>query len=68
MNCCNEYGDCRQGRDCPVRIERVRQAKERLDRDVSPSRVYLRHLSKWLLIVALVLMIASTLLPGVGHA
>lgn len=19
MNCCNEWGDCRQGRDCPVR-------------------------------------------------
>lgn len=19
MNCCNEYGDCRQGRDCPAR-------------------------------------------------
>lgn len=19
MNCCDEYGDCRQGRDCPVR-------------------------------------------------
>lgn len=19
MNCCNEYGECRQGRDCPVR-------------------------------------------------
>ena len=19
MNCCNEFGDCRQGRDCPVR-------------------------------------------------
>lgn len=20
MNCCDEYGDCRQGRDCPVRL------------------------------------------------
>jgi hypothetical protein len=19
MNCCNDYGDCQQGRDCPVR-------------------------------------------------
>jgi 1,4-dihydroxy-2-naphthoate octaprenyltransferase len=19
MNCCNDYGDCRQGRDCPAR-------------------------------------------------
>ena len=19
MNCCDDYGDCRQGRDCPVR-------------------------------------------------
>jgi hypothetical protein len=24
MNCCDEYGDCRQGRDCPVRKRRVR--------------------------------------------
>ena len=21
MNCCDEYGNCRQGRDCPVRKE-----------------------------------------------
>ena len=20
MNCCDEYGNCRQGRDCPVRV------------------------------------------------
>jgi hypothetical protein len=20
VNCCDEYGNCRQGRDCPVRI------------------------------------------------
>jgi hypothetical protein len=23
MNCCDEYGNCRQGRDCPVRIART---------------------------------------------
>ena len=22
MNCCNEYGECRQGRDCPVRMKK----------------------------------------------
>ncbi len=35
-NCCDDYGNCRQGRDCPVRIERVRQAKARLD-DAEPN-------------------------------
>jgi hypothetical protein len=25
MNCCDEYGNCRQGRDCPVRIARASQ-------------------------------------------
>ena len=35
-SCCDKYGDCRQGRDCPVRIERVRQAKARLD-DAEPN-------------------------------
>ncbi len=28
--CCNK--NCRQGRDCPERIERVRRAKAELDR------------------------------------
>lgn len=33
-SCCDEYCSthgCNQGRDCPVRIERLRQAQERLD-------------------------------------
>lgn len=23
MNCCDEYGDCQQGRDCPVRKQKA---------------------------------------------
>lgn len=23
MNCCDEYGECRQGRDCPVRVAKI---------------------------------------------
>lgn len=33
MNCCDDFGNCRQGRDCPIRVERVRRAKEMLDKD-----------------------------------
>ena len=25
MNCCDEYGNCRQGRDCPARVAKVGQ-------------------------------------------
>lgn len=29
MNCCDEYGDCRQGRDCPVRGAKVAKVGRR---------------------------------------
>lgn len=45
MNCCDEYGNCRQGYDCPVRIARTS----------SPSILerLLRRFSYWLLIAIL---------------
>jgi len=27
MNCCDEYGNCNQGRDCPIRKERMNARK-----------------------------------------
>lgn len=36
MNCCDEYCSthgCNQGRNCPARIERIREAKRVLDQD-----------------------------------
>jgi hypothetical protein len=29
MNCCDDWGDCRQGRDCPVRKEMLNDARQK---------------------------------------
>jgi hypothetical protein len=69
MNCCDEYGECNQGRDCPVRVAKV---KSRTPRYPTPlrqeiSRVYLRHLAKWMLIAIAVLLVSAAVV-GVSHA
>ena len=28
MNCCNDIGTCTQGRDCPIRKQRTKEANE----------------------------------------
>ena len=28
MNCCNDFGNCDQGRDCPIRKQRAQEAKD----------------------------------------
>ena len=48
MNCCDEYGNCTQGRDCPVRIDRVSQP--------STFKRLFRRFFYWLLIVVLSLL------------
>ena len=45
MNCCDDYGNCRQGRDCPVRIARASQP--------FVSKRLFRRFSYWLLIAIL---------------
>lgn len=49
MNCCNGYGDCNQGRDCPARVTKVKQRYPKVQSaDLThPWRVQLRHLAKW---------------------
>jgi hypothetical protein len=49
MNCCDDYGNCRQGRDCPVRIS---------SDQVQPStfKRLLRRFSYWMLMAILGLL------------
>ncbi len=72
MNCCDEYGECRQGRDCPVRVAKVAKVKRRVPRHAEPlrqeiSRVYLKHPAKWMLICIAVLF-AAAFAVGIAHA
>lgn len=68
MNCCDEYGECRQGRDCPIRVAKVgRKDHAPAALPHSPWRVYVKHLAKWMLICIAVLF-AAAITTGVAHA
>jgi hypothetical protein len=67
MNCCDEYGDCNQGRNCPVRVAKIGRKhhdKEALPPSTMPRR--LKHLAKWMLICIAALLAIAAL--GVAYA
>lgn len=69
MNCCDEYGDCNQGRNCPVRVAKV--GRKDYDREAlppSPAPRYLKHLAKWLLIVLAVVLVSCSWLILIASA
>ena len=59
MNCCDDYGNCRQGRDCPVRIACISQP--------STSKRLLRRFFYWLLIAILGLLWLAFLVAIVAN-
>ena len=53
-NCCDDYGNCNQGRDCPVRVARVGQRMKTAD-PLPPSiwRDQLKRLAYWMLMAVI---------------
>lgn len=49
-NCCDSYGNCNQGRDCPVRVAKIGQRMKAAD-PLPPSiwRYQIRRLTYWML-------------------
>ena len=41
MNCCDEYGNCNQGRDCPIRKNREMGIDDEVDLSFTPVIVVL---------------------------
>jgi hypothetical protein len=64
MNCCDDFGNCRQGRNCPVRVAKYKPVMLAAD-PLPPSiwRQQLRYLAEWVLLSLVgVLWIAFLLL------
>jgi hypothetical protein len=65
MNCCDEYGDCRQGRDCPVRMRPAKVARvgrKDYDREPLPPSVWpsvAKRFAAWFLQGVIVLFVMA---------
>ena len=61
MNCCDEYGECLQGRDCPARVAKVGRRIPKHPQPPRPERWrdYLKDLARALLLVLAVMFISA---------
>ena len=66
MNCCDANGDCNQGRNCPIRKQRIKEVNDAyINRTFDPiphEEVFasVKALIAWLALVGFVGMVAIT--------
>jgi hypothetical protein len=54
MTCCDDYGNCNQGRDCPVRVAKVgKRMHAPQELQESTWRHWVRRAAYWLLMAVL---------------
>ena len=63
MNCCDDFGDCTQGRNCPVRVAKYKPVMLAAD-PLPPSiwRDQLKRLGYWMLMAVLGMLWLSFLM------
>jgi hypothetical protein len=62
MNCCDDYGNCDQGRNCPVRVAKVGNKMPAADPLPSSTwRYKVRKLAYWMLVAIIALIIYPVL-------
>jgi hypothetical protein len=67
MNCCNNFGECTQGRDCPVRVAKVGKRMHGPEPLKSVLwRYWVRRLALWLLLALVWLVGAALMLSLLG--
>jgi hypothetical protein len=65
-NCCDAYGNCRQGRECPVRKERIEQVAKVGKRMHGPEPLQSSMWRYWVRLVAFWLLVGLLGLFGWG--
>lgn len=69
MNCCDEFGNCNQGRNCPVRVAKIGQRMRGADPlPPSISGYWLKRLAYWALMAVLGLLWLAFLTACVAYA
>lgn len=68
MNCCDEYGECNQGRNCPARVAKARPVMRAADPlPASVWRYWLKRLA-YLALAALLVSLNVALMLAVMRA
>ena len=67
MNCCNDFGECNQGRNCPVRVAKVGKRMHGPEPLQSVLwRYWMRRLALWLLLALVWILGAAFMLSVLG--
>ena len=68
MNCCDDFGDCNQGRNCPVRVAKIGR-RDYTHEALPPStwRQTVKAIAYWMLLGILGWLIFAMMLAGIVY-
>jgi hypothetical protein len=64
MNCCNADGTCDQGKDCPVRKQRIQEVNDMYTKATQDIDPYVDTISEFKTLLAMLLVIVGLAMLG----